>query len=107
MSSRRRNFGLRKLCECAPARWPKCPHPWHFSYKPRGGTRYRFSLDAEVGRHIEGKTEAERIANDFRTAINAGTFRRAADDRADQASRAQNDASKEVAEQASLPTLDQ
>lgn len=79
MTSRRRNYGLRKVCDCSRTRWPKCPHAWHFSYKPRGGPRYRFSLDAELGRHVEGKTEAEKVATGIRSAINAGTFRRAAD----------------------------
>jgi integrase len=36
-------------------------------------------LDAELGRHVESKTEAEQIATDIRSAINAGTFRRVAD----------------------------
>ena len=78
MTSRRRNYGLRKVCGCGRGRWPKCPHAWHFSYKPRGGPRYRFSLDAELGWHIGSKTEAEKISIDLRSAINAGTFRRAA-----------------------------
>lgn len=78
MTSRRRNYGLRKVCGCGRGRWPKCPHAWHFSYKPRGGPRYRFSLDAELGRHIDSKTEAEQISIDLRSAINAGTFRRVA-----------------------------
>ena len=78
MTSRRQNHGLRKVCGCGRGRWPKCPHAWHFSYKPRGGLRYRFSLDAELGRHIDSKTEAEKISIDLRSAINAGTFRRVA-----------------------------
>ena len=46
-----------------------------FRSKPRGGPRYRFSLDLELGRHVASKTEAEQIATDIRSAINAGTFR--------------------------------
>ena len=38
---------------------------------------YRFGLDREVGRRIDGKTEAE--AERIRTEIRAGTFRSAAD----------------------------
>jgi len=79
--TRRHNGGVRKLCDCARTNWPKCSHPWHFNYKPRGGQAYRFSFDAEVGKHIEKKTDAEKLANDIRSAINDGTFVRAADRR--------------------------
>lgn len=68
-----RNNGLRKLCDCARRNWPKCRHSWYFNYKPRGGQSWRFSLDVEAGKHIESKTDAEKIAGDIRTAINAGT----------------------------------
>src|SRR5262245_61191294 len=78
---RQQNNGLRKLCDCSRRVWAKCSHPWHFNYKPRGGQAYRFSLDAEIGRHPKDKTEAEKIANTFREAINAGTFIRAAERR--------------------------
>jgi integrase len=76
---RHHNDGLRKLCKCAWRSWPKCAHPWHFNFKVRGGAAYRFSLDAELRRHIESKTEAETEAGNIRTAILNGTFRRAAD----------------------------
>lgn len=46
MSTRHHNDGLRKLCTCARRNWPKCSHPWHFNFKPRGGQAWRFSLDA-------------------------------------------------------------
>jgi hypothetical protein len=65
----------------AEAEWPKCSHPWHFNYKPRGGQAWRFSLDAEIGHHIESKTEAEKLAGDIRAAINAGTYVRMAERR--------------------------
>ena len=73
---RKRNDGIRKRCGCARKNWPKCPHPWHFNYK-HGEVHYRFSLDREVGRRIEGKTEAEAEAERIRTAIRNGTFRQA------------------------------
>jgi integrase len=79
MTSRRRNYGLRKVCGCGRSRWPKCRHSWHFSYKPRGGPRFRFSLNAEFGRHVSSKTEAEQLSIDLRSAIKAGTFRRGAE----------------------------
>ena len=78
---RQRNHGLRKLCEHPRAQWPKCSCAWYFSYKPRGGTRYRFSLDVEAERHVGSKTEADALATEFKTQINAGTFVRAADRR--------------------------
>jgi integrase len=78
---RHHNDGLRKFCDCSRRHWPKCSHPWHFNYKPRGGKAWRFSLDAEIGRRIKDKTEAETLATNIRDAINAGTFVRAADRR--------------------------
>lgn len=75
-----RNDGIRKLCSCDRRQWPKCDHPWHFNFKPRGGpAAYRFSLDAELGRHIASKTEATEEATHIRAAILAGTFRRRAE----------------------------
>jgi integrase len=78
---RHSNNGLRKICDCPRRNWPKCSHDWHFNYKPRGGKPWRFSLDVEIGRRIENKGEAEKLANDIRSAINAGTFVRAAERR--------------------------
>jgi len=57
--------------------WSKCRHAWYFSFKLRGGPRYRFSLDAELEGHIGSKTDAENAATKIRAAILAGTFRRA------------------------------
>lgn len=79
MNPRTRSYGVRKVCDCGRSRWPKCPHAWYFSYKPRGGQRWRFSLDAELGRHFESLTEAQNAATTIRAAILAGTFRRATD----------------------------
>jgi integrase len=76
MSPRAHGNGVRKVCDHGWRQWPKCGCAWYFSYKPRGGgPRYRFSLDVELGRHVESKTEAEQIATAIRSAINAGTFR--------------------------------
>src|SRR5258708_1501282 len=69
------NVGLRKRCPCPRRRWPTCQHSWHLNFKPKGGPPYRISLDREVGRHIEGKTEAQAEATRIRAAILAGTFR--------------------------------
>jgi hypothetical protein len=77
-----RNNGLRKICGCRRANWPRCSHTWHFNFKARGGPPYRFSLDAELGRHIDSKTEAETEATKIRLAILGGSFERASDRRA-------------------------
>ncbi len=71
---RHRNERLRKHCDCPRRKWPKCPHAWHMNYTPRGGRGYRFSLDVEVGEHIESLTEAKIAANKIKTEIDAGTF---------------------------------
>lgn len=76
---RHQNRGLRKLCDCPRRTWAKCSHSWHFNFKPKGGPSYRFSVDSEAGKHIESKTDAEARADNWRTAIRTGTFRRRAD----------------------------
>jgi integrase len=76
MSPRAHNYGVRKTCDCPRSRWPKCPHAWCFNFKPAGGPSYRFSLDVELGRHVETKTEAQAEATRIRAAILAGTFQR-------------------------------
>jgi integrase len=77
MSPRSRHHGVRKVCGCGWRLWPKCSHAWYFSYQPRGAPRQRFSLDAELGRHLESLTEARDAPTSIRAAILAGTFRRA------------------------------
>lgn len=72
---RHRNDGLRKICGCARAKWPKCPHAWHFSFKWQD-THHRLSLAREFpGRTIDSRTAAEAAGDELRTAIRAGTFR--------------------------------
>ncbi len=78
-AARRLNGGVRKICGCSRGRWSKCPHPWHFNFKPKGGPAYRFSLDTESDKPIRSKTEAEALSDNLRAAIRAGTFRRRAD----------------------------
>ena len=74
-------------------------------YKPRGGPRYRFSLEAEFSGRIDSKIDAEKIAAPIRAAIDAGTFERASDRRA----REQRDAesARQTATAAAVVTLDQ
>jgi integrase len=74
---RHRNGGVKKRCGCPRKAWPKCPHSWFFNFKPRDGTHYRLSLDRELGRHVESRSEAEMEAAKIRAAILAGTFRAA------------------------------
>lgn len=71
--ARHRNAGLRKVCECPRRTWPKCAHPWHFNYK-WAGVHYRFSLDEQIGKHIDSKTLAETEAEDLRVAIRESRF---------------------------------
>jgi hypothetical protein len=75
-NTRHANRGLRKICGCPRRTWAKCPHSWHFNFKPKGGPAFRFSVDSEAGKHIESKGDAEALADDWRSQIRAGTFRR-------------------------------
>ena len=70
---RRNNDGLRKLCECGPRTWAKCPHPWHFNFC-HAKQHYRFSLDKHLGRRLKSKSEAETEAERIRIAIRDGVF---------------------------------
>src|SRR5262245_52507939 len=72
---RHRNHGLRKRCTCPRKVWPKCSHSWYLNFKPKGGPHYQLSLDREVGRHVDSKSEAQDVAGDIRKAIRDGTFR--------------------------------
>jgi integrase len=65
------NNGLRKICGCPRRHWPKCPHPWHFSYRWKG-TAYRFSLERHVGRVLSSKTEAQEVAEGLKASIRQG-----------------------------------
>ena len=76
--SRQRNDGIRKICACPRRAWPKCPHPWHFSFK-WAGVHHRYSLDRVLGRAVRAKTEAADEAERLRVAIKAGTFRKPGD----------------------------
>jgi integrase len=68
--------GSVSLCEHPRRNWPKCGCSWHFNFKPKGGPSYRFSVDSEVGKHIEAKGDAEALADEWRSAIRTGKFRR-------------------------------
>ena len=74
MKKRHQNNGLRKLCRCSRRQWSKCGHVWHFNFSPVGGPSYRLSLDRELGRHIDSKTEAAREAARIKVDILAGRF---------------------------------
>ena len=78
---RQRNHGLRKLCTCPRRNWPKCSHSWYFNFKPRGGPAYQFSLDVEIGKHVETKEAAKAEADRIRGEIREGTFIRASERR--------------------------
>ena len=55
---RESNEGVRKICGCPRRVWPKCRHPWHFSFQAEG-VNFRFSLDRYARQPMNGKTEAE------------------------------------------------
>ena len=74
MTKRHQNNGLRKLCRCPRRQWSKCRHAWHLNFKPAGGPSYRISLDRELGRHIDSKTEVAREAARIKADILAGRF---------------------------------
>lgn len=99
MSPRAHGEHVRKVCRCRWRQWPKCPHAWYFSYKPRGGDRYRFSFDAEYQGHIDSKVEAEKKAAGIRAAIDAGTFERTSDRRA----REQREAGERAERESAVP----
>lgn len=71
--TRHRNDGLRKICGCPRATWPRCPHSWHLNFH-YGGHPYRLSLDKEVGRPVISKAEARAEADRIRGEIRAGRF---------------------------------
>ena len=71
---RKRDDGLRKLCECALRSWVRCDHPWYFSYNPKGKPRVRVSLDRHAGRHVDKLEEAKGLAATLRAAVDAGTY---------------------------------
>ncbi len=68
-----RTKGLRKLCKHPVRQWSTCPCAWHFNFKWKD-KHHRFSLDKELGRHIDSKTEAELEAATLKIAIKAGTY---------------------------------
>jgi integrase len=71
--TRHHNGGVRKICGCPRRSWPKCAHPWHFSFKWKD-THHRFSLDKHLDRQLDSKSDAEDAAATIRMAIKAGTF---------------------------------
>ena len=93
MSPKSHGKHVRKVCRCSWRTWPKCEHPWYFTYKPKHGARHRFSLDAEFDDHIVSKIDAEARAASIRTQIDAGTFER----RADRLAREQREAAARAA----------
>jgi integrase len=63
--------GIRgKICSCPRAKQSKCSHPYHFKW----GQDYRFSVDVQAGRHIETKTEAEKLGRGWLQEIRDGVF---------------------------------
>jgi integrase len=71
------NNGVRKRCACKRKNWVSCSHPWHFSFKVRGGRHWRFRIDEYkdlLGGPISTKDEALTAADKLRALIRAGQF---------------------------------
>jgi integrase len=73
--ARHQNHGLRKVCTCPRARWPRCRHSWRLNFKlPGPGQKHhRISLDQYAGKRLT-KAEADALADELRAAIRAGTY---------------------------------
>jgi integrase len=65
---------LEKRCEHPKAKWGRCACPWWFACAALK-TRYRFSLDKYLGRHVASWEEAREAANLIWLDIRAGRFR--------------------------------
>lgn len=78
MRRKRYRHNVWKRCKHKPRDWPKCSDAWYFGFTPRGGKRQKFSLDAELGRHVDSATGAQEHAATIKAAMLAGTFIRAA-----------------------------
>ena len=67
--------GIKKRCTCPRKQWPKCVHPWYFSFY-YGGREHRHSLDEIArARHVArpmSKTEALTWRDRLRNEIRAG-----------------------------------
>lgn len=78
MMPKRIDDEIRKRCSCGRRRWPKCAHPWHFSFH-HGGHEHRHSLTviarARGERPPTSKTEARTWRDRIRGEISNGTFR--------------------------------
>jgi integrase len=74
---KKKHDGVKKRCDCPRKQWPKCEHPWHFSFH-HGGREYRFSLDALAkarnDRPPRAKADAVKWRDRLRTEIREGTF---------------------------------
>jgi len=65
---------LFKQCGCAPGKWAKCDHPFHFRKQVKG-RRWKVSLDEWLGHdRIRSVTAAEDVAAQMIAALKAGTF---------------------------------
>jgi integrase len=71
------DYGVKKRCGCGRARWPKCPHGWHFGFH-HAGREHRLSLDVVADQRGEQapRTKAEAVAwrDRLRSEIRAGGF---------------------------------
>lgn len=74
---KRTHDGVKKRCGCSKRQWPKCSHPWWFSFFYRG-TEHRYSLDKIASARNEpaptSKADAIKWRDRLRNEIRFGTF---------------------------------
>lgn len=74
---KRTHDGVKKRCDCSRRQWPKCSHPWWFSFRFRR-KEYRYSLDKLASVRNEpaptSKSEAIKWRDRLRNEIRFGTF---------------------------------
>jgi integrase len=74
---KRTHDGIKKRCDCPRRLWPKCAHPWHFSFH-HAGVEHRYSLEkiarARGERPPTSKSEAGTWRDRLRGEIRDGSF---------------------------------
>ena len=67
-------MGIYKRCEHRGRERDRCAHPWYGTYQLRGQRRVRVSLARWSGEKVDSKGEAQKVFDDVKAAVRAGTF---------------------------------
>src|SRR3989442_143672 len=67
-------MGIYKRCEHRGRERDRCAHPWYGTYQLRRQRRVRVSLAKWSGEKVDSKGEAQRVFDDVKAAVRAGTF---------------------------------